>query len=309
MNSITIEGKGGITATIIADSISEEGQRITTFELEYPRIIHSELMTHRAFSRNAASSRAIPITRATELVSDWSLKPIRWGLKQAGMVAKDQDIRYPWLADIVWEIHQKVSIFTAKTLDRIGVHKQWAGRPLETHQLIKVIVTATTFDNFFYLRYHADAQPEIRELARVMWECFEKSTPRKLLVGQWHTPYYEGGFWTDQSPDTLEDALAISGSCCAQVSYRRLDATLAKARDIFKRLIESKPAHASPVEHTATPVKRLTTLPTKMPEGITQFSIGIDGKFDLWSGNFMNWIQHRHLIPDNTCHHYKGPND
>ena len=39
-----------------------------TFELTYPRYIHSEFMTHRVFSRNASSSRAIPVKRMIEQV-------------------------------------------------------------------------------------------------------------------------------------------------------------------------------------------------------------------------------------------------
>jgi hypothetical protein len=76
-----------IKATIIADSISIYGARITTFILTYPRFIHSELMTHRVFSRNAASSRAIPIKRMIRMIEEQPAMPIEWGTTKPGMQA------------------------------------------------------------------------------------------------------------------------------------------------------------------------------------------------------------------------------
>ncbi len=83
-------GKGNISAKIIADSISPDDVRLTTFELEYPRFIHAEFMTHRLFSRNAASSRAIPVSKMIDLVETNTAKPIHWGKNQPGMSAKEE---------------------------------------------------------------------------------------------------------------------------------------------------------------------------------------------------------------------------
>ena len=52
-----------IKAVIAADSINVKGKRITTFIVTMPRIVLAELNTHRVFSRNSASSRAIPFTK------------------------------------------------------------------------------------------------------------------------------------------------------------------------------------------------------------------------------------------------------
>jgi hypothetical protein len=116
------------------------------------------------------------------------------------------------------------------------------------------------------------------------------------------------------SDDELQDALAISASCCAQVSYRKLDDSLEKAKDIFSKLIDSKPCHASPTEHQATPMKgsgeepngwqmafNHSGFPESWENGITH----ADRDGILWSGNFKSWIQHRQLIPDNVCNNYK----
>ena len=84
-------GKGNITARIVADSITHDfstgelSSRITTFELEYPRFCHSELMTHRMFSRNAASSRAIPVTNMIDLVENNIARPVSWNMNKRGM--------------------------------------------------------------------------------------------------------------------------------------------------------------------------------------------------------------------------------
>ena len=77
-----------ITAEVIQDSYwGGEANRITTLSIEYPRFIHSEFMTHRVFSRNAASSRAIPIRKMMAQVNDEPAMPISWGTNQSGMQA------------------------------------------------------------------------------------------------------------------------------------------------------------------------------------------------------------------------------
>ena len=100
-----------IQAKIIEDSISSTGKRITTFQLLYPRFIHAELMTHRVFSRNASSSRAIPVTKMLAMVREDPAMPIHWGRNQPGMQAKEELLlgdRY--LAEVLWrEAAQKAA--------------------------------------------------------------------------------------------------------------------------------------------------------------------------------------------------------
>ena len=55
-----------ISAKVVADSVSPDGIRLTTLQLRYPKFVHGEFMTHRVFSRNASSSRAIPVERMAE---------------------------------------------------------------------------------------------------------------------------------------------------------------------------------------------------------------------------------------------------
>jgi len=291
-----------IEAKILAHSKSSvNGKEIITFELQYPRFIHSELMTHRLFSRNAASSRAIPVTKMIEAVRLAPASPIHWGKNQPGMQAKEElDDWNKGLVEGYWEGASHHAARLAEDMNSAGAHKQIVNRILEPFQWMKTVVTATEFDNFFWLRNHHDAQPEIKRLAEVMWDALQSSEPVELSAGDWHTPYFGDGYWQEGCGTPLEDALAISSSCCAQVSYRKLDDSLEKAKDIFAKLIESKPCHASPTEHQATPMEVDFDYIT-WPDGVTH----MDRNGNLWSGNFCGFVQHRQLIPDNVCYNYK----
>lgn len=305
-----------ISAKVIAHSISEvDGKEIITFELVYPRFIHSELMTHRMFSRNAASSRAIPIKKMIDMVDEDPAMPVHWGKNQPGMQAKEElDTKHKELAKAAWTYASQEAATYAEHLDKLGTHKQIVNRILEPFQWMKTVVTATEWTNWYWLRNHEDAQPEIKRLAEVMWEAVEDSEPVELAPGDWHVPYFGHGYWLKDCGIPLEDALAISSSCCAQVSYRTLDDTLEKAKVIYGRLVESEPVHASPFEHAATPMDRsryelmdepgledmkievnLLDDPKTWERGITH--VDRNGKF--WSGNLQGWIQHRQLIPNN----------
>lgn len=269
-----------ITAKIIQHSVRPAGQEIVTYELEYPRFIHSELMTHRVFSRNAASSRAIPIDKMLEQVETNPARPIHWGLNQSGMQASEE---HNHIATCIWAWQAAAdrAAESARHLQLLGLHKQIVNRVLEPFQLMKTVVTATEWENFFWLRNHPDAQPEIHMLAKLMLEAYKASKPMVLRSGQWHVPYVDREqafneivYYSGDKELSTDDAIMVSASCCAQVSYRKNDDSIEKARMIYGRLIDSEPVHASPFEHQAKP----TTYP------------------DEWSGNFKGWLQHRKTL-------------
>lgn len=315
-----------ISAKIIAHSKSGvNGKEIITFELEYPRFIHGELMTHRLFSRNAASSRAIPVAKMIEQVRSSPAQPCHWGKNQPGMQAKEElDDWNKGLVQGYWEGASHHAARLAEDMNSAGAHKQIVNRILEPFQWMKTVLTATEFDNFFWLRKHPDAQPEIKMLAEKMWEALQESAADVLRPGDWHVPYVmtdwddESNFeyWLGEQQLTLEEALMVSSSCCAQVSYRLLDDSLEKAKDIYQKLVESQPVHASPFEHQATPISQSKYLLMDEP-GLEDMKIEVNLSDDastwergvthsdrnsaLWSGNFKSWVQHRQLIPDNTC--------
>jgi len=335
-------GKSNISAEIVADSRSAvDGTRITTFVIEYPRFILSELNTHRMFSRNSASSRAIPISRVIQQIQESCAMPVAWGANQAGMQAEKEcttlvsmyDVEYGRnnaTAQEAWKEAAEQSIKYAQAFSDAGYHKQIANRLLEPFQMMRTIVTSTDFDNFFHLRCHKDADPTIQELARCMKEAYQESEEQGLVelldVGEWHTPFvhhYRGvdelgevglsyglsvwdeeieGWELDQEL-TLEEALKVSSSCCAQVSFRKLDTSLEKALSIYDKLVNSKPVHASALEHCATPIPAQNGYATHWDvlriDGVTHMDK--DGEF--YSGNFKSFIQYRQLIKDNV---YKG---
>ena len=303
-----------IEVKIIADSIGKyNGKRITTFQLDYPRMAHAEILTHRVFSRNAASSRAIPVASMIELIKTNPAHPIHWGKNQSGMQAQEE-LEQPSKIRVqsLWQEAAENAASIAEKMLAEGAHKQIVNRILEPFQIIRVLVTSTEFDNFFYLRYHKDAFPEIAKLAELMYKSYTESEPELLSPGEWHTPFVSHERDADGNLSyfveeislanaqsykylTLDEALKISSSCCAQVSYRKADTSLEKALSIYDKLITMKPCHASPLEHQATPVNGEI-----WPEGVTHQ----DCNGYPWSGNFKQWIQYRQLIPDNVCNNF-----
>lgn len=270
-----------ITAKIIADSTCSNGKRITTFELEYPRFIHAEFMTHRMISKNAASSRAIPVETMVKHVIDNPAMPVYWGKNQSGMSAKEAlDPLEEIAAKDIWLAARNNAVTHALHLVDLGLHKQIANRILEPWTHIKVVATATEWDNFFHLRRHPAAQPEIQALANTMWDVYSRNKPEYLYDGEYHLPYV-----TNEEMDRysdISDCVKLSASLCAQVSYRKADESLEKAKMIYDRLVGQTPKHSSPFEHQATP------------------SILASER----SGNFNGWLQYRQQLPNNVCNTY-----
>lgn len=266
---------------IIADSISTAGKRITTFELEYERFIHSEFMTHRMLSKNAASSRAIPVATMIKQVIDNPAMPVYWGKNQSGMSAKEE-LSYieKTSARLSWLSARDAAVKHVEQLVSLNLHKQIANRILEPWAHIKVVATATEWDNFFHLRRHPAAQPEIQALANAMWDAYSTNIPEFLYSGEYHLPYLSN---EEKDQNTLEDCIKLSASLCAQVSYRKSDESIEKAKLIYDRLVGQTPKHASPFEHQATPAMLASEK----------------------SGNFNGWIQYRQQLTNNVCNSYK----
>lgn len=270
-----------ISAKIIADSIAPSKVRLTTFVLTYPRFIHSEFMTHRVISRNAASSRAIPCKKMRAAVLKEPAMPVSFSQNQAGMQAAS-DIA-PWkqkVATGLWKVAGVVMCGFHWVLEKLGVHKQHANRILEPWLHMTVIATATDWDNFFSLRLHPMAQPEFQELAKCVWAARLDSIPKKLKKGEWHLPFVtemelleeanepRGGVWAP---------LRQSVARCARVSFLNHDGTyspLYKDTELYNRLLSSSPIHASPAEHQAR----------------------AETSSKLRSGNFRGWTQYRKTL-------------
>lgn len=317
MTYLTKTGKRKITVRVIADSCSKTGGRMTTFELEYPRVIHSELKTHRALSGNSMSSRAVPVKTLIQQVMEDPAMLVEFGKNKSGMQSDGEHealIGAGYTAEEWWKLSALSAAKFAQGFADAGYHKQVANRLIEPFQRMKTVISGTEWKNFFWLRVDPDADPTIRELARVMLESYEESEPEILQPGQWHTPYVDHvydveteefvGYSTTNEEGKIimldvEEAKAISSSCCAQVSYRLLDATREKAMSIYRKLLTGNKVHASPFEHQATPM--LEKEADFWWDG--QASVGVthmDRAGNLWSGNLKGFVQHRQLLDNNV---------
>lgn len=304
------------TAKIIADSTNWLDKRLTTFVLEYPRYIHSELMTHRVFSKNSASSRAIPIPKMINSIKDNPVLPI-WTKNQRGMQGELVDNQGVIdAANVAWYKGFEYAVSIVGELQELEIHKQNANRLLEPWMHIRIILTGTEFDNWFALRAHPDAQPEIQELARAMQVAFEGSIPKYLGVGEWHIPFGDDidelelarhnsyAPVSSNIPEFCKHAkelhLKVSVARCARISYNNIDGSkgnVAGDLELFDKLITQEPAHYSPTEHIAK-------VPTE-DEFIDNFDAcsAYDHGRKKWywriskyNSNLIGWIQLRKIL-------------
>lgn len=262
------------SAKVIADSKFNE-TRIISLEVEMHRFILAENNTHKRQSRNIQSSRAIPVLRQLEQISNDPAMPVFYGKNESGMVAREElspEEIEECKRIILWM--RDCCVMGVKQLHSIGLAKQTANRYVEPWMWTKGVVTATetAWEAMFKLRCHYAAQPEIRVLFEEIQRAIASSTPRKLREGDMHLPYVtmlqmgEGTYYTTSdklelsSDDLLSEAEAIkvSSSCVAQVSYRRLDDSMEKAKSVYKMLnlpeggvYPDDPPHFSPTEHIA----------------------------------------------------------
>lgn len=253
------------SAKVIKHSISG-GTELITVEVEFHRFILPEVNTHRVFSRNYQSSRAVPVEKMIAQVRANPALPIHWGKNQKGMQAQkecDTNLEVQVGGDIfqenreaAWALAAFDSSRYAEAYHEAGYHKQIVNRLLEPFMWTKGIITATKdgWYSFFTLRSHKDAQPEIKLLSDKIKEAISNSSGDVLGEGEWHLPYID----SVEDFDSLEDAIKVSASCCAQVSYRTLDTSLEKAKKIYdmlnlpeKGIFKEDPPHFSPCEHIA----------------------------------------------------------
>lgn len=300
----------------------EQDITVRTFELEYWRPIHGEVMTHRVFTRNAGSSRARPSAPINVQVASKPWGPSHWGKNGKGMQAHgdhDEYIEVPLMMEPLfvafasrfypgisldrvtpeafWHFTAWLSGRCAQAFTDAGYHKQVTNRITEPYTSIKVVLTTTDLANFYGLRDHRLAQPEIQELARAM-KAAEAALPPKILnYGEWHLPYADRPEdWEDArrylyaqtglepSRDAIIELLKkMSAARCARVSYNLFDGTRADIESdlrLFNDLLVDQPIHASPAEHQATPMTQ------------DVYRTG------YLRSNLRHFIQHRKLLPN-----------
>jgi len=290
---------------VIRDSIAPHGVRITTIQATFPRFILAELNTHRVFSRNSASSRAIPPETLIQRVIDDPFVPETFNARIKGMgvgaALDDQaDARAEWLAA---SFH---AASHAERLNRIGVDKSRVNRLLEPFLWHTALVTSTEWSNFFALRQPDNddpvpqldhgAQPEFQIVARMMRDAMRASEPEQLAYGDWHLPYVSDDELVQRDDEVGRDPeygmkidekwANVSAGRCFVVSYDRLDEIMnedpvdSEARSRRGQMM----GHWSPLEHPAVAVR-----PHQGGDITTA---------DDWHGNFKGWAQLRKFYPN-----------
>lgn len=270
-------------ARVLADSLSPDGVRLTTVEATYPRFVHAELMTHRVFSRNSASSRAIPVEKMIARVLEDPVLPVWWGKNQAGMQAREElDDADRALAIKDWLEARDAAVCRARSLHSRNVHKQIVNRLLEPWMWITVLVSSTEWSNWNALRLHPDAQPELRRIAELIAAARELSTANPLAYGEWHLPLVEA---SEPAFERDIDQRMVSVGRCARVSYLTHDGRRDPRADegLAWKLLQS--GHMSPFEHVARPAGELDCK-------------GLKGPADEFFGNYRGWIQVRKTLPN-----------
>jgi hypothetical protein len=296
---------------VIAHSLSPDNIPLITIHARYWRAIHAEVMTHRVFSRNARSSRAVPTTKMLDEILNDPFIPRHWGKNQKGMQA-DEECNSPVILnhyidedftpiestkEEAWLIARDSALHVASAFGDAGYHKQVVNRLVEPFMWIDTLITSTQWNNFFMLRDHKDAEPHMRDLAVLAKEAINASTPRQVGHYNWHIPYVSNeelvsfvgeGPGDSEIYDGYEIACMVSAARCARISYAPFDgnSSIEKELERYKLLTNSNPIHASPVEHQATPDY-------------------FDDKYKQWTHpeehrNFHGWRQFRAQIPNET---------
>lgn len=280
------------SAKVIADSVSPLGNRLTTLEVELHRFVLAEFNTHRKFSRNSASSRAIPYSKIREKVLRSPAIPLSWPNEQKGMQGGEELSETSQItAELRWLEARDSAVDSADKLHKLGVHKSVINRLLEPFLSHTIIVSATDWSGFFAQRCHPAAQPEIRVAAEKMRQAFQDSKPDEVDWGQWHLPYTSdeeraamplkfsknGYRLQDWAFVNANPILKISAARSARVSYLTHDGVrdIEKDIDLFDKLARHVPPHASPLEHPAC---------AEVPQP------------GIFTGNFYGWYQLRHFL-------------
>lgn len=309
-----------IEARVVADSINSKNNRLVTIAATYWRGIHAELMTHREFSRNASSSRAIPVAKMFADVRDNPFVPLHWGKNEPGMQARAElddtiaDLEGPGdefdagkatargYAKITWLRARNDALKHVQQLNGLGLHKQIANRLSEPFGHITVLISSTEWPNFFGQRCSDKAEPHMERLGEVSLKALNESEPTFLESNEWHRPFitkkdiewveiarqcaFADGMDELNHPELNAWWLLnkISVARCARVSYKNHDQTdpdPAKDIELYEKLLSSH--HMSPFEHVA-----------RADGG----SFGAEGDANTGSGNFRGWTQWRKFIRD-----------
>lgn len=275
-----IEPNTGYYATVVTDSINLLGIRLTTLEICFPRFILAEFNTHRKFSRNSASSRAIPVSKQLERIKQYPFVPAKFPINKPGMSASEYiGPEHPYYAEIkgIWLRARDDMVEQVGYLLDYDVHKQTANRLLEPFMWHTVVVSATEWENFFNLRISEYAQPEIRIIAEMMKTAMDESVPTLRKAEEWHLPYVDPAEHLGESWEML--AKISSGRCAAVTLLNQQNKNPEK--DITRTDGLILKGHMTPLEH---------------PAMVDTLMWPIESNFDN------SWVQYRKMIPNEAVY-------
>ncbi len=286
-----------IRARVVAHSLNiATGDELLTMEWTYPRMVHAEALRHRSLSRNAASSRAIPVKKMLGAIQDEPAHPVEWGTAKAGMVAGDPVAEAEGQRAMETWLHARNEAMThAWTLLNQGLHKQVINRLVEPFAQITELVSGTEWGNFYRLRISPYADPTLRALATAAARAHLASTPRPCQPGDWHIPF------GDQMPEGLteEERIKVATARCARISYLNHDGVRFSVDDDIRKHDELRHnSHWSPFEHCARAMEAPEAgLVDRMESAGWSREVG-DAFYEsfLHSRNFRGWQQYRAMV-------------
>jgi hypothetical protein len=329
---------GQSQATMILKSISPDNIALRTLQLRYPRIIHAEFMTHREFSRNARSSRAVPATVMLSEVESAPFIPDHWSQNQPGMQAANEDHneaimlpfypntgqpsvdgeRFSHTREEAWLLARNFSSLIAKAFADAGYHKQIFNRVVEPYSYIDTLFSTTSLANFNHLRRDKAAEPHMRDLAEAIYIADNESPVQSLSYDQWHLPFISPSDYKniDQfTPENYErmiearDNSRVPGSVYNYIalacSVDRCKRISYKPFTTAKEISEEVKGHDALI--SANPVHATPTEHQALPD--IRFIKHHNNPGSEWGhhnqhGNLVGWRQYRKMIPNEYIHEH-----
>ena len=187
---------------IVGHSLSPQGDELITVLATFPRIILSEINTHRMLSKNTSSSRAIPFEKMVEAVQNDPFIPFAWQKHHSGMQGSEyynkelvKDLKlHNWHYEsettvveqlkVEWLQARDEAIIQATYLNELGLTKQLCNRLLEPFMWTTMLITGSRegWENFFNLRcpvykqwYYNDDGSQDFEIRKSKKEYISKS--------------------------------------------------------------------------------------------------------------------------------------
>lgn len=235
-------------ANVLADSVGPHRVRLTTLEVTFPRLYLDEFNTHRRFSRNSESLRAIPPEIQIQRVMESPYIPeFRERVKGMGGGAPLKGMARTRVTS-EWLAARDDAVSHARNL--LNVAKDDANRVLTPFVWHTAIVSSTEWDNFLNLRCHEAAALPMQRIGKLMQEAMWASEPARLEYGDWHLPLV-----ADMELDLANlrniDGAKVSAGRCARSSYSNHLKPETPNESIVRWDGLAEAAHWSPSEHPA----------------------------------------------------------